>query len=1286
MKRISIKLISIVLTVLMLASIMAPISALEYFGNKISSVSTYNKGKYYTNLLNVDLTGNQQIDMVNIAASQSGYREGNSSSQLAGTTSGNKNYTEYGRWYGVINTEWCAMFVTWCARMAGIDSSIVPTACRTSQGYNFYIERNRMYTREQIVRGQYTPKPGDIIYFKSGTSSTLGSHVGLVKSYSGGVIYTIEGNAGNKVAEKSYKTSNTYVVMVCDVDFQGTDIKEKYGKIQVTADSADIKVGPSASHGTLARLYLGDVYGYVSYKKVGGTTWYKLEGNSGWVSSSYVSVVSSSKANAIKNSQIRVNSSVKLRSGPSTRRTDNGTLGSGAVRQVAHISAPGGQVWYGLTDGNWVHGDYVTQQRISFNGSAKVTSSNLDVRQGPSSSTTKMGYYIAGDILRVVSSSVVDSVTWYKLNNGYWVDSRYTQVISTTSSYTAMRSASAPTTKPTTKPTTAPTTKPTTAPTTKQTTVTTPGTTTKPTTAPTTKPTTAPTTAPTTKPTTKPTTQPTTCIPKDLYTIVGYINGKDVGHANDSNTVVNAYNFVNGKVQITFYQDSYVFIKAKDNSNWFMFDYFVEGATGTLRSTNDGATGKMYVPVGIHNFSLYQNQDGTFILTRTKVGEAPATTPTEATEATEITQQTGATGTPTAAPTTQQATYVPENKYTIVGYIDDKDVGCNDDYLTVVPEYNFVNGEVQITFNTDSYVFVKTIDNTDWFMFNSYVTGETGVLHDTDAGSSEKMYVPAGIHKFKLVKNADGTFTLSRTKVGDAPTGGTTATTEVPESETTAPTTKPTTAPTTKPTTASTATQPQTYTPENKYTIVGYIDYRDIGCELDAYTVVSAYNFIDGKVQITFNTNSYIFIKTIDNAEWFMFNQYTTTDSGKLYNTNTGSSEKMFIPAGTHLFTLGVNTDGSLALSRTAVTPPQTTRPTTKPTTAPTTKPTTAPTTKATESTQVTEATEATTLNPEHYKSVENAIQVKAASVNLREDAVSSAKLVGRIYKGAIREYVESKVVSGIKWYKLADDEGWASGSYVTELDGSTVLDIRKRTIKVTSTSVVIRITAGSTAKYSATAYKDDVLQYIDSTVVSGKVWYKVAGNIGWVCESYVEVLPLDSDATEPSETTKPTTAPTTAPTEATTESTEPTTQEATRFIENALMIKVSSANLRATASSSGTLVGRLYKGAIREYISTKVVSGATWYELPNDEGWLLASYVEVIEGGTYVSATPKYFVVSAASVAIKLNAAASAKTTGTLYKNAVLEYTDVVVLNNVTWYKLADNRGWVNGSSVTPK
>jgi peptidoglycan hydrolase-like protein with peptidoglycan-binding domain len=122
------------------------------------------------------------------------------------------------------------MFVSWCANVAGVSTSIVPKTASTVTGLTTFKNNGLAYTREQVANGKYTPQAGDLVYFKSSRNTAITNHVGIVTSYSNSTLYTIEGNTssatistnGGAVASKSYAISNTYIVYVCKPNYKTT--------------------------------------------------------------------------------------------------------------------------------------------------------------------------------------------------------------------------------------------------------------------------------------------------------------------------------------------------------------------------------------------------------------------------------------------------------------------------------------------------------------------------------------------------------------------------------------------------------------------------------------------------------------------------------------------------------------------------------------------------------------------------------------------------------------------------------------------------------------------------------------------------------------------------------------------------------------------------------------------------------------------------------------------------------------------------------------------------------
>ena len=104
----------------------------------------------------------------------------------------------------------------------------------------------------------------------------------------------------------------------------------------------------------------------------------------------------------------------------------------------------------------------------------------------------------------------------------------------------------------------------------------------------------------------------------------------------------------------------------------------------------------------------------------------------------------------------------------------------------------------------------------------------------------------------------------------------------------------------------------------NVYYLFGFINGRNYGCEEDAANL-GEYQFSSaGKLTATFEQESYIGVKTGDNANWYMTDGFQgTSKTLTLYNTNSGiaSPDKAYVPAGIKVnFTLTKNDDGTLQL------------------------------------------------------------------------------------------------------------------------------------------------------------------------------------------------------------------------------------------------------------------------------------------------------------------------------------------------------------------------------------
>ncbi|MCC8075693.1 MAG: DUF2272 domain-containing protein [Clostridiales bacterium] len=172
----------------------------------LSYSSSYKKGKYYKALMALKLTGGKRSNIVAIALSQLGYHESSSRSKLSGTCSGSGNCTEYGRYYGMTQAAWCAMFVSWCAREAGVSTSVIPKYAAVRNYHSYYKKKGRFYSWTKVRKKSYVPKQGDLIIYanvKGGTAHHIGYVVSVTYTSSKIKIVTVEGNSSDQVRKKT---------------------------------------------------------------------------------------------------------------------------------------------------------------------------------------------------------------------------------------------------------------------------------------------------------------------------------------------------------------------------------------------------------------------------------------------------------------------------------------------------------------------------------------------------------------------------------------------------------------------------------------------------------------------------------------------------------------------------------------------------------------------------------------------------------------------------------------------------------------------------------------------------------------------------------------------------------------------------------------------------------------------------------------------------------------------------------------------------------------------------
>ena len=135
-------------------------------------------------------TGDQRLDIVAVAQTQYGYPEGS-----------NKD-NKYGAEFDGNHLNWCAFFVSWCAKQADIPDNVIHRQGIASPYSGYFNIPNTHGNRD------YFPEPGDLVFYDY-ESDNNHDHVGLVETVdsSTGYITTLEGN--------SYYDENNKIYQVC---------------------------------------------------------------------------------------------------------------------------------------------------------------------------------------------------------------------------------------------------------------------------------------------------------------------------------------------------------------------------------------------------------------------------------------------------------------------------------------------------------------------------------------------------------------------------------------------------------------------------------------------------------------------------------------------------------------------------------------------------------------------------------------------------------------------------------------------------------------------------------------------------------------------------------------------------------------------------------------------------------------------------------------------------------------------------------------------------------------
>lgn len=121
---------------------------------------------------------------------------------------------KYIRWYNSeartsfgMNVSWCFIFASWVLRMSGTGEETCPVFASCGAGIQ-WAKENKCW---KPARSGYTPLPADLVIFDWKADGKQ-DHIGIVVEADNNVLYTIEGNTSNRVAERIYDLTDKEIM------------------------------------------------------------------------------------------------------------------------------------------------------------------------------------------------------------------------------------------------------------------------------------------------------------------------------------------------------------------------------------------------------------------------------------------------------------------------------------------------------------------------------------------------------------------------------------------------------------------------------------------------------------------------------------------------------------------------------------------------------------------------------------------------------------------------------------------------------------------------------------------------------------------------------------------------------------------------------------------------------------------------------------------------------------------------------------------------------------------
>lgn len=194
-----------------------------------------------------------------VAGSQLGYHESILNFRVDNDGE-HKGYTRYGEWYGNPYGDWCAMFVSFCLKYAGIDEEAIPQNANCSDWVT-NLKKMEIYEDADL----YVPEAGDIVFFDQ-SDADRPNHVGIISEVTYGTKTVIrhitkDGSAIESGAMNALK----YINEATSDDASGDELRTEEVEVPV-AESIKVIEGNSSDQVQYVDYDLSNekILGYIS--------------------------------------------------------------------------------------------------------------------------------------------------------------------------------------------------------------------------------------------------------------------------------------------------------------------------------------------------------------------------------------------------------------------------------------------------------------------------------------------------------------------------------------------------------------------------------------------------------------------------------------------------------------------------------------------------------------------------------------------------------------------------------------------------------------------------------------------------------------------------------------------------------------------------------------------------------------------------------------------------------------------------------------------------------------